>query len=137
MVCLQVSFPYKRENSDIFGEIHRPIAVVYFIGEQEILELPYVDSGADITLIPNTVGELLGFEKENDNIKEVYSVGKKSIPIIIKKIKLRIANHEFEARVAWALTENVPILLGRMDVFDKFKITFDQAKKKTIFELKP
>ncbi|MBI2232642.1 MAG: hypothetical protein HYU56_01875 [Candidatus Aenigmarchaeota archaeon] len=110
---------------------------MYFIGEQEILELPYVDSGADITLIPNTVGELLGFEKENDNIKEVYSVGKKSIPIIIKKIKLRIANHEFEARVAWALTENVPILLGRMDVFDKFKITFDQAKKKTIFELKP
>ncbi len=136
MVYLQISFPYKKENSDIFGEIYRPIAVVYFIGEQEILELPYVDSGADITLIPNTIGELLGFEKDSGNIKEVYSVGKKAIPIIVKKIKLRIADYEFEARVAWALTENVPVLLGRLDIFDKFKITFDEAKKKVIFERK-
>lgn len=134
MVCLKVSFPYKRENSDIFGEIYRPIAVVYFIGEQEILELPYVDSGADVTLIPKSVGELLGLELNKKDIKEVYSVGKKPIPIIVKKIKLRIADCEFYARVAWALTENVPILLGRLDIFDKFQITFDEASRKIIFE---
>ncbi len=37
-------------------------------------------------------------------------------------------------RIAWALVEEVPILMGRLDIFDKFKIIFDQQKGWIVFE---
>ena len=58
------------------------------------------------------------------------------MPIIIKKVKMRIGEQEFDARVAWCLEEDVPPLLGRIDVFNRFKITFDEENKEIIFEWK-
>jgi len=29
-------------------------------------------------------------------------------------------------RIAWALVEEVPMLMGRMDMFDKFWVVFDE-----------
>ncbi len=46
---------------------------------------------------------------------------------------MRIGNREFEARVAWALEENVPPLLGRTDVFEEFDIRFRQRSRITEF----
>jgi len=31
--------------------------------------------------------------------------------------------------VAWSMTEEVPLLLGRMDVFERFRITFDERNR--------
>ncbi len=128
-----VEFPYKRENSDLLGVVYRPIAAVNFIvNNTEIMQFMYVDSGADMTLIPKSVGELLGFEI-TEEAKEVYSVSRHSIPIIMKNIELKIGKHRLNACVAWSLQENVPLLLGRLDIFDKFIVTFDEFNKRTIF----
>ncbi len=131
-----VEFPYKKEKSNLFGTIYRPIAAVHFIvRSNEIIQLMYVDSGADITLIPKSIGELLGFE-EDDEAKEIFSVSGHKISVIIKNTKMKIGRHTFSARVAWSLQENVPILLGRLDIFDKFIITFDESNKRTILRWK-
>ena len=42
--------------------------------------------------------------------------------VIVKKVKMKIGNQEFDTRIAWCLEEDVPPLLGRIDVFNKFKI---------------
>ena len=42
---------------------------------------------------------------------------------------------EFPIKIAWALVEDVPPLLGRTDVFDKFEVKFRQKEKITEFEL--
>lgn len=130
-----VEFPYRREKSDLFGETYRPIAAVHFIvdDDTEFVQFMYIDSGADVTLIPKSVGDLLGFAVLESEIKQIYSVSRHSVPVIIKDVRLRLGNHEFDARVAWSLQENVPLLLGRLDIFDKFLITFDEVNKKTIF----
>ena len=129
-------FPYRREKSNLFGMMYRPIASIHFIvNGNEIIQFMYVDSGADITLIPKSVGELLGFEA-GDEIKEIYSVSGHKISVIIKNIDLRIGRHQFNARVAWSLQEDVPLLLGRLDIFDRFLIIFDESNKKTIFKWK-
>lgn len=47
---------------------------------------------------------------------------------------MKIGNVEFEPRVAWALIEDTPPLLGRLDIFEKFKITFMEKEGKIIFE---
>jgi hypothetical protein len=45
-------------------------------------------------------------------------------------------NLEFPIGVAWALEEDVPPLLGRSDLFDRFKVVFDQTERVIIFENK-
>lgn len=46
----------------------------------------------------------------------------------MKKIVLVLDGKEIAARVAWALVEDVPLLLGRVDIFSQFRIIFDERK---------
>ena len=104
---MEINFDFREEKSGIFGPILRPVAEVTLInGNKEILESAYVDSGADVTLIPKSVGDILGLAVgKNETITEIKGVGERGVPIIIKKVKLKIGEKEIEARVAWALIE--------------------------------
>ena len=131
---MEVEFDFREEQSRIFGSILRPVARIILInGEVEAPEHLYVDSGADISLIPKSVGDILGFVIEKtEQIAEIKGVGERGVPIIIKKIKMRIGDKLLETRIAWALIEEVPLLLGRTDVFNLFDICF-KKNKKTVF----
>ena len=95
---------------------------------------PYIDSGADITLIPLTFGRLLGLELKKEEIKHLHGVGGAGVPVVITEVDTRIGDAEFPVRVAWVLEDDLPPLLGRVDIFDRFTITFDQRKEIVIFE---
>lgn len=131
---MQIEFSFKREKSGIFGLIPRPVARIILINDKnQVPELVYVDSGADVTLISKSVGELLGFKIEaNDKIEEIKGIGERGIPIVIKKVGIKIGGKTVDARVAWSLIEEVPLLLGRVDIFKLFDITFEKEKK-TVF----
>jgi len=131
-----VTFTYRKERGKITGEIYRPVAKVHIMSRdgEWISFAPYIDSGADITLIPYTLGLKLGFEISKDivNLHGVRGIG---LPVEIKRVKMRIGDMELEPRVAWALIEETPPLLGRLDIFDKFNITFKEKEGKIIFEV--
>jgi len=81
-----MKFEYRKERSDILGIIYRPIIEVEFINTENKIEIPeilYFDSGADITLIPRSTGELLGFEVKDEDIMEIRGVGGGIVPVII------------------------------------------------------
>ena len=110
----------------------RPVAKV--ILEDEFDQWLYVDSGADITLIPLSVGDLIGLRRsKQDKLQRIMGVGKSSVPIIVKTISMRIGSMNFRARVAWSQIEDVPPLLGRADIFRKFYVTFKEKEGLTIF----
>ncbi len=67
-----------------------------------------------------------------DKIVEIKGIGDVGIPIIIKNVKIKIGEKLIDARIAWALIEEVPLLLGREDVFSFFDICFNKNQK-TIF----
>ena len=69
----------------------------------------YVDSGADITLIPRSVGDLLGFVVKKGKIVDITGVGGGTVPVIVKKVMMCVGKEIFDARVAWALIEDVPL----------------------------
>ncbi len=128
-------FEYREEESGVLGKILRPVADVYLKDKlgNEIVSFMYIDSGADIILIPKQVGDALGFEVKDDEIKEIGGIGNTKIPVIIKTAPVRIGDKTFNARIAWALIEEVPPLLGRVDVFDIFDVQFKQRERKIIF----
>lgn len=131
---MEIEFDFKKEESRIFGPILRPVARIFLINEgKEVAEHLYVDSGADVSLIPKSVGDWLGFKVgDKEEITEIKGVGERGVPIIIKKIKMRIGEKESETRIAWALVEEVPLLLGRTDVFNLFNVCF-KKNEKTVF----
>ncbi len=120
------SFRYRKEYSKLFGTVYRPVAEVYFKDAEgkDLISFMYVDSGADITLLPRELGENLDLTIEEEKIQEISGVGGGSIPVIIKTIEMRIGDYAMDARVAWSLEEGVPALLGRMDVFNETKVSF-------------
>ncbi len=129
---MRITFPYLKEQSRIFGRVSRPIARV--ILERKYPQWMYVDSGADISLIPFSVGRLIGLTKtKEDRLQRIFGIGRSSVSIIVKKISMRIGPSEFTGRIAWSQVEGVPLLLGRMDVFPKFNVTFKERNESTSF----
>jgi hypothetical protein len=131
-----ITFNYRREKSEVTGNVLRPVASIEFRSKDGVwIELrPYIDSGADLTLIPLTFGRLLGLELKKEEIKHLRGVGGGGAPVVITEVDTRIDDTEFPVRVAWSLEEDLPPLLGRADIFDRFVITFDQRKEIVIFE---
>lgn len=128
-----MTFKYRIERSEILGGIRRPVAKVHFKTRGEWLPCyMYIDSGADFTLIPYRFGLMLGFKMEGE-VSEIYGVGG-GIPVIVRSASIRIDNFEFDIRVGWSLREDVPFILGRLDVFDKFNVEFREKEEKVTFE---
>ncbi|MGD0690093.1 MAG: hypothetical protein ABSA50_10025 [Candidatus Bathyarchaeia archaeon] len=121
-----------KEQSRIFGVVTRPIARV--ILQRKYPQWMYVDSGADISLIPLSVGRLIGLTRtREDRLQRIFGVSQSSVSIIVKKVSMRIGSSEFNARVAWSQVEEVPLLLGRMDVFPRFSVIFKERNQLTTF----
>lgn len=95
-----------------------------------------VDSGADVSLIPRNLGEFLNLNISKDGIREIRGIGEAAVPYIIKRVELQIGKKKFLSRIGIALIEEVPFILGRLDVFDVFNVEFKQKKQEIIFRTK-
>lgn len=120
------------------GEIvHRPIAHVYLKskGEEWYLFYPYVDSGADISLFTRSDCELLRRELRDGIYRPMSGIGRVSIPAYVHEVPVKIGDEGFQARIAFADSDEVPRVLGRSEIFKIFRVTFDEVNLRTIFEV--
>jgi len=131
---MEIEFSFRRERSGLFGEIDRPVARVVLMNRGiQIPEIFYIDSGADLTLIPRSIGEILQLENPAAHeILDIKGIGEKGVPIVIRKVTMQLGNFQIQPRIGWALAEDIPLLLGREEIFPHFDILFFQNKK-TIF----
>jgi hypothetical protein len=128
-----IIFRYKSEKGAHQHLVKRPVAEVWLKNGQEKIKLhSYIDSGADVTLIPFSLGELLGFKADKEKTEHLGGISD-GVSVIYKRCQIKIGNCLFPILVAWALSEDVPVLLGRAGVFDTFDITFKQKEGKIIF----
>ncbi len=125
-----------REEKSSLGKVFRPVAEVILENDGLEVGIPmYIDSRADVSMIPFRFGKALGFkQKDGDVIREIQGIAGVRIPYILKEVTLVLNGKKFKIRIAWALVEKVQMLIGRMDIFDKFKITFDEKKGWIDFE---
>src|SRR3989344_6124807 len=130
-----IVFKYKQEPSRTIGQfVYRPVAEIYLKSKNKkwIKFNPYIDSGADVTLIPFSLGKLLGLKMDKNKKEEISGI-RGSVPVIYHKIEVGIGEYNLQIQIAWALIEEVPPLLGRADIFDFFNITFKQKAGIIIF----
>jgi len=131
-----IKFHYRKESSIISGTVLRPVADVILKANNCTIEVVmYIDSGADLTMVPLEVGKALGFKQyPRDEILEIRGVSGSGVPYVLKKANIILNGEKLKIRLAWALIEEVPLLLGRMDIFPKFKIIFDEKQESIIFD---
>lgn len=131
-----IVFRYKEESLGLGkGTVLRPVADVFLQSSAGAwIEFhPYIDSGADVTMVPLSLGKLLGLHVRDDHVEQIGGICG-SVPVVYGKAIMRIGAEEFPVKIAWALIEDVPPLLGRADVFEAFDITFQQQKRTVLFQ---
>jgi len=125
-----------REERSSLGFILRPVAEVILEKDSSAVEIPmYLDSGADVSMIPFRFGKALGFKQEKEEtIQEIKGVSGAGVPYILKEVTLLLNGKRLKIRIAWAFVEEVPMLMGRIDIFDKFRVVFDERNGWIDFE---
>ena len=93
-----------------------------------------MDSGADTSLFPKGDASLLKLNLYEGEYSPIVGIGKVMMPTYIHNVKMRIGETLLNASIAFADSNEVPRLLGRTDIFRRFRITFDEANLQTIFE---
>ncbi|MFQ6113361.1 MAG: hypothetical protein ACE5NG_04625 [bacterium] len=130
-----IEFQFEKRHTQRLGEILKPIIPITIIGPKRSLNIfVLLDSRADLSLIPYSVGETIGLKLDIENRSEVQGIGEGSVPYILNKVKLKIENIEISARTGWALIEEVPFILGRLDVFQNFSVEFKEFENKIILK---
>jgi len=133
----EVTFKYKETEGIFLTKVNRPLIDIdaYSKSRGRWFQLPEIlaDSGADISILPRYMGEIL---------VEDFTTGKKGdirgiVPhskliIFVHKLQFRIDGKEFNLPVGIADCDDVPPILGRVDGLDIFRCVFDKGKKTII-----
>lgn len=128
------TFPYQYKRID-FGHIFNPLVLLPVKttwGWQNVWFL--VDSGADTIVIPIDFAKRLGLSTDTSVKTKLYGIGKQAIYASPGKTVLKIGNEEITARSYFVYSQNSLLLLGRLDIFEKFSIIFDKTKQSVIFQ---
>jgi hypothetical protein len=95
--------------------------------------LMFLDSGADISLIPASVGLALGLLPEDSPTTSVRGFVAERAGLHIVELHLQIGDTvEWPFRVGLADNDNVPSLLGRLDVFDHYTFEFNHERRMVV-----
>jgi hypothetical protein len=122
-------------DSPTFGRIYRPIVLVEVrsrSGEWKSFYLE-VDSGAPISVLNKSDCVFLGYRLDEGTPFALKGVLGGSTQSYIHQIELKIGNENVIARIAFTDGKNHKQLLGRIDVFNKFRICFTDKGSKTSF----
>ena len=123
---LSIKLPYPKKDT-IFGEIWYPGLIVEVwltsIGYQPFEFI--LDSGADCTLVPQYMANLVGIQIPDLADTYVHGITRQRMPAYKGRLKMRIEGEEFEVRCLFTRSNRTPFLLGRVDFFSLFDVHFN------------
>ncbi|MDP4012227.1 MAG: hypothetical protein Q8R00_01315 [Candidatus Nanoarchaeia archaeon] len=131
---MAMSFKYKTVKRPDGTTVKTPSIPVLFKGNKDTVEVvALIDSGADISAMPQAIAEILGLDL-GGKITPAFGIGGKVDSVEAKLTTIVEKGHEhytFQIPIKIILGDyDLPILLGRAGFFDKFVISFDQSMEK-------
>ena len=131
----KLTFPYTEKEHRIFGKITRPVVTLAFFSERfgKWLEVGQIlaDTGADISVIPLPLGQILVSDVGSGVPMHVGGVLSSDMQVnaFVHRIKARIGDYSFEMPVAVSLSSVVPPIWGRREALDRFTASFVQGRE--------
>lgn len=138
---MSIRFKYKTFNRPApLGPKHMPSIPVVLESEKKKLNVvAVVDSGADFSILPKGVAEILELDLSGER-EDVVGIGGKSSAVRTSMNLIVSGPHErYQIRLKILVTlderdQDFPILLGRDGFFDSFNITFKNKDKELILK---
>ena len=127
-----MKFPYLEFEGKYF-----PIVPIKIKGIEWVEFQAFVDSGAGYSIFKTSAAEILGLDIEK-GYKEFVKIGDGSfIEVFSFKLPIVIAGMEFGAKIGFSRGLGVGFhIIGRQDIFTRFKVCFDDAEKHVEFSPK-
>jgi len=134
-----VKFKYRKINlTSPFSRkfISRPIIPVSikYKGRSVYYEA-LIDSGADFTILPLGLAEILNIEYSKSKEILFTGVDEGILKGIISNVNIEIAGSKYETSIVFAQISGTIGILGQIGFFDKFVVKFDLQKED--LEIKP
>jgi len=127
-----VRFRYQRRKSLILGIVLRPIVSIKVYSKNSVIIVDDVlaDTGADITVLPRNLGELLVDDITKGKYVEIKGVVPSANLIsYIHHFKIKLGEKILPVPVAVADSDNVPPILGRCKALDLFNVKFNKGRE--------
>ena len=138
-----LSYKFKRQKLESGQYVMRPIIPITLEGKIKLDTTALIDSGCDITLVPEVIAEAIGLEK-SDKTNEVYGYSEK-IETVDSKAKIIFLSRNKRDEEAInipvsivkrkdGIDDDTELILGISGIFDKFNIMFMKTSNKILFK---
>ena len=133
-----LSSKWRVRSHRYLGTIHLPI-IDLEIQDARGPFVPFsvcVDSGAAVSLLPQAMATVLGLDPSAGRPIELGGAGHHGLKDRLYNLAVRLTGLPIvTVPFAIADVDNVPGLLGRLGVFDRFEITFDPTRRETRIDI--
>lgn len=132
---MKLKFPYGISSAPSFGIIYT--VLLWLRLESPIGPIPLsflFDTGAEVTSFPASIAGKLGIDLDKCSEEPMTGYEGTTVFAYRSQVKLIFNQKIFEIPCVFNLNEEVPILLGRAGIIDKFNITLDAKNKEITFE---
>jgi len=132
---MKLRYPYEIKSSSTFGNI--PTITFWLNVESPTGSMPFFflfDTGADVTSFPISAAEKLGIDLDKCPEEPMSGYEGTTISVYRSQVKIIFNNKSFSVPCVFNPNEEVPILLGRAGILNRFNILLDGRKKEIVFE---
>ncbi len=132
---MKLKYPYGIKYSPDFGHI-LTIKIFLSVEHPHGLEsfMFLFDTGADVSSFPASVAEKLGIDLDKCPQEPMSGYEGTTVLVYRSQIKIRFNKKAFEVPCVFNPNEEVPILLGRAGIIERFNIMLDGKNKAISFE---
>lgn len=122
-----MKFPY----IEVKGKPSPVIPVQLKIKKNTFIEFhAYVDSGAGFSIFHTYAAEILGLELEEGVVSYVTVGDGSQISVYTHRLLVQLAEKEFKAVIGFSRSLGIGFnVIGRKDIFESFRICFDDKEK--------
>ena len=126
---MPVEFPLGTKVISL-GRVADPVIPVLLRTTKGYLPFDFlIDTGADCSMIPASIAEAELGVKLSDCPHEIFfGIEGTGIRVYCGWLSLRIGPYPIRVRCVFSTREHCPLILGRMDLFRHFSITFDNRR---------
>lgn len=117
-----------------YGSILRPVIPIKIVnGASRISCQVLVDSGADLCLFDEELGEAVGLKVRRGKPNEVFGVGGKASIYYIHDVVIEVGGWPFKIKAGFMPSVGGRVapysIVGQAGFFEHFKVVFDLAKE--------
>lgn len=132
---MKLKYPYASKSTLSFGII--PTIKILLAVESPRGPLPFLflfDTGADVTSLPASTAEKLGIDLDKCPKEPMSGYEGSTILVYRSQINIVFNKKVLVVPCVFNPNEDVPILLGRAGILDRFNIVLDGKRKQIFFE---